>query len=116
MDLNIFSISHVLFMIYVFAVPIYSKSPQLLFLHAWILFLLLIHWVTNDDVCVLTEIEQYCYPNKKRQELFTNRLIGKVYKINNQKMREITTLLLLFTIYRFLQIHQTGPLFPFKFN
>ena len=51
-------------MLYVLAVPLFSDAQQLLFLHACIIFAL-IHWVTNDDVCVLTELEQYFYPYKK---------------------------------------------------
>lgn len=111
--MNIFSACHLLFTLYVLAVPLFSDSQQLLFLHACILFLLLIHWVTNDDVCVLTELEQYFYPNKKRQDLFTNRLIGSVYRINNQQMRELTLLWLLFTIYKFLHVYK-APLFKLK--
>ena len=100
--MNIFTLIHLMFIVYVLTVPLVSKCHQTLFLHIWILFLLLLHWITNNDVCVLTEIEQFFYPNKERQELFTNRLIGSVYKINNNELREIVLIIMLFTIYKYL--------------
>ena len=50
--MNIFTIIHLLFIVYVLAVPLFSKCHQTLFLHISILFLLLLHWITNNDVCV----------------------------------------------------------------
>lgn len=99
--MNIFTIIHLLFMIYVLAVPLFSKCHQTLFLHISVLFLLLLHWITNNDVCVLTEIEQFFYPNKERHDLFTNRLIGSVYKINNNELREVVLIIMLFTMYKY---------------
>jgi len=100
--MNIFTIIHILFIIYVLAIPLFSTCHQILFLHISILFLLLLHWITNNDVCVLTEIEQFVYPKKERHELFTNRLIGSVYKINNNELREIVLIIMLFTLYKYL--------------
>lgn len=104
MGVNFIVLLHTFFMLYVIAVPFFSVSVDTLYLHVWLLLLMLLHWITNNDVCVLTELEQYLYPTKERRELFTNRLIGSVYRIDNQQLRELTLLLWLFTIYKYVHL------------
>ena len=61
--LNIITVLHMLFVLFVIVVP-FTSSNYLLFLHALFIPFLLFHWVLNDNTCALTIIER-----KLRQQI-----------------------------------------------
>lgn len=81
--LNIVTILHIIFVLFVIVVP-FTSSNYLLFMHSIFIPFLLFHWILNDNTCALTIIER-----KLRQkisgkdfvddECITCKLIEPVY-------------------------------------
>lgn len=61
------------------------------------------HWITNDDACVLTELEMR-YRNCDKNESFFYKLISPIYVIENNNVgiiiKSIYILLFYITLYR----------------
>jgi len=103
--MNIISVLHFIFVVYVLIVPFVSSSLPIMGLHAAILTSLLLHWYLNNDICVLTLLEQFLFPNpnNNKDELFFQKLIGPIYNIDNVQLNVCTILLLFFTVHQFLK-------------
>lgn len=69
--LNIISFLHMLLIMFVVGVPIFSNDIFLLLIHLWIVPFILLHWYLNDNNCALSMIE------KKLRE----RIYGKEHDI-----------------------------------
>ena len=95
--MNVVFVMHSLFVFYVLLVPIFSVSIQLLGLHVALLVCIIVHWRLNNDVCFLTFVEQQLYPEKAKEDLFVQRLVGPVYNVTNHDIKRVTYALLLFT-------------------
>ena len=81
--LKIITLAHVLFVIFVIISP-FVNSNYLLLLHSVMVPFVILHWIMNDNTCVLTIIErnikkQLYKETYKDDECFTCRLIEPVY-------------------------------------
>jgi len=68
----------------------FTNSNYLLLLHSVIVPFIIIHWITNNDTCVLTTLEKYFKNTTTKADednCFTVRLISPVYnfKIRHQR-------------------------------
>lgn len=103
--MNLFSFLHYVFIAYVVAIPLFSSSPHLLGLHILILLSLLTHWYMNNDVCFLTMLEHRFFPREgaRKEDLFFQRLVGPVYNVQHRDVHILTLVILLVTVYKYLQ-------------
>ena len=72
---------HVLLILVILIVP-FTNSNYLLLLYVTMTPFLLLHWISNNDRCILTEFEKFIRGVKNVQdeeECFTVRLINPVY-------------------------------------
>ena len=84
---NIVKIIHILFIIFVILTPFIKNIIWLiLVLHIVIIISLIVHWITNQDVCFLTWLECYLkgIPSK---DSFIHSLVSPIYKIENDQLK-----------------------------
>lgn len=98
--MNIVAVVHVLFVVYVVAVPFVASQPDVLMLHVTLLTCLLVHWHLNNDACALTLLEHYLFPETKKNDLFVQRLVGPVYNVKSRDVTVATYALLALTLFR----------------
>lgn len=80
--LKIITLIHILFIIFVVVTP-FTNSNYFLFIHAIFIPFLIIHWICNDNTCILTIIERKIrkevYGKYDEDDCITCRLIEPVY-------------------------------------
>lgn len=121
--LRIITLIHLLFVLFVIFTP-FIGSPYFLLLHLILVPFIIIHWICNDNTCVLTVIEKYLkkkiYGKVDEKECITCRLIEPVYdfKKNYQtfslSIYVITTFLWLITVGRLTYLYKTGQISSWK--
>ena len=87
--LYLISIIHLAFIFFIIGTPFLTDSNALLFLHIIIVPFMLVHWITDNNMCTLTMIEKYIRmqvygpnANDKIDNCFTCRIIEPVYDFN----------------------------------
>lgn len=103
--MNIIALIHILFVLYVVTVPFVTQRVELLWLHATLLVCLLVHWHFNNDICALTLLEHFLFPETKKNDLFIQRIVGPVYNVQNRDITMATYALLALTLFRLFSIH-----------
>jgi hypothetical protein len=122
--LNIITVLHMLFVVFVIVVP-FTSSNYLLFLHALFIPFLLLHWILNDNTCALTIIER-----KLRQQIsgsdviddecITCKLIEPVYDFRKNYetfttiIYTITITLWLISVYKLYSGYSNGSIKGWK--
>lgn len=80
--LKIITLLHIMFVIFVVVTP-FLNSNYLLFIHAILIPFLIIHWLCNDNTCILTIIERKLRKGMSdkydENDCITCRLIEPVY-------------------------------------
>lgn len=76
---------HVAFVAFVAFAP-FTNSPHLLVLHLLMMPLIWIHWVLNDDSCVLTVLEKKLR-NVEDDKSFFHALVSPVYTMPDASIR-----------------------------
>lgn len=84
---------HVLFVVWMVWAP-FSGRPEMVFLHAFVVPSLFLHWALNNDTCALTVAESYLL-GKEPGETFFGQLVGPVYKLPDTQLTKIVKLLTL---------------------
>jgi hypothetical protein len=59
-------------------------NEYFLTLHLLIVPFIVLHWITNQSVCALTEIEKFITNKKIDDETFFGQLVGPVYKFKTK--------------------------------
>jgi len=82
--LKIITALHVIFVLFVALTP-FLNSNYILLLHAFTVPFLMLHWLVNDDTCILTIIEsnlrkQIYQEEYEEEDCFTCKLIKPVYR------------------------------------
>lgn len=103
--MNVISLLHFLFVVYVLVVPFVARRVEFLWLHVALLVCLLVHWHFNNDICALTLLEHFLFPETKKNDLFVQRLVGPVYNIQSREITWATYALLVFTLVRLFNFH-----------
>lgn len=98
--LKIITLIHILFVLFVIVAP-FTNSNYILFVHAIFIPFLLIHWVCNDNTCVLTIIERklrkQLYKDYDEDDCITCRLVEPVYDFR-KNYKSFTVLIYAVTI------------------
>jgi len=96
---NIISLLHLLFVLFVTCTPFLVTSSIVLLYYCFILFFVGIHWITNNDTCILTLIEAKLR-GKKSTSTFMGQLISPIYKISAIEIHICAAFLFLFALYK----------------
>lgn len=110
--MNVIFILHSVLALFVLCVPIVSNDPHLLTLHMIVGLSLLVHWATNNHMCVLTYLEHVMFKTPIH-ETFMSRLIGGVYSISDECVYMSTIVLVLISVLKWssqLQSHSITEL------
>jgi len=121
--LKIITFLHVLFIMFIVIIP-FTNSTYLLLLHAITVPFLILHWICNNNVCVLTLIEKnlrmQMYGTVDEKECFTCRLIEPIYDFG-KNYEAFTVFIYIFTIslwclsvYKLYSKYQTGKIKNFN--
>lgn len=70
---------HALFLAFVILTP-FTSNESLLFFHVLLVPLVWVHWLTNDDTCVLTTLEANAR-GVDAGDTFIQRVVGPVYTL-----------------------------------
>src|SRR4029079_13391473 len=109
--LKIITLLHVIFVIFVVVTP-FVNSNYFLFVHAIFIPFLLLHWVCNDNTCILTIVERKLRKelgqNYDENDCITCRLIEPVYDFRKNYK---TFSIIIYTITILLWLISVGKLF-----
>lgn len=90
---------HVAVMACVILGPFVIQSSLLMLIYIITVSCIMLHWIFNDDTCVLTIIESKLRGISK-VDTFSSRMVSPVYKITSKEIWLITSLLMLIMILR----------------
>ena len=118
--LQMIRLIHILVILFIVIVP-FMSSTYLLLLYVIIVPFIMIHWILNDNTCILTIIEknirQQVYGTQpKKEECFTCQLIEPIYDFNKnyQSMSTaiyvITIVLWLIAVYKLYSKYKGGEI------
>lgn len=117
--LLLINLVHLFFIIFIIGVP-FTNSTVLLLLHFIIVPFLMFHWVLNNDMCAVTEVEKFMRQQLaggrkiEYSECFSYKIVGPVYNFisDNPDYSKytwlITFLLWIITSYKLYRKYQTG--------
>ena len=71
---------HVALVLFIVVTPFLKVDVLIMFLHAVLVPCILFHWLSNDNTCCLTILEQALRKNCDKEQLFFQRLVGPVYE------------------------------------
>lgn len=123
--LNIIMVLHVLFILFVVITP-FTNSTYFLFLHVIFIPFLILHWIMNDNTCVLTIMERRIRQslsgneNIDDKDCFTCRLIEPVYDFKKNYdsfstyIYVITIGLWLISVYKLFNKYRSGQINGFQ--
>lgn len=88
---------HLLFVMFIVIVP-FTNDKKLLTLHALVIPVLYLHWITNDNSCALTLMERNLrhVTGKSIDDCFTCKIIDPIFKFSENN-RDINIYIYLFT-------------------
>jgi len=100
---------HVALLVFLLIVP-FTNNEYLLTIHFIIIPFIVLHWITNQSVCALTEIEKFLSNKTDDDDTFFGKLVGPVYKFKTQKDEEIFLYTLMAALYTmtFIKLQSTG--------
>lgn len=117
--LLLINLVHLFFILFIISTP-FTNSTILLLLHFMIVPFLMLHWVLNNDMCAVTEVEKFVrqqIAGDRRieyHECFSYKIVGPVYNFvsNNPNYSKytwsITFILWAITTYKLYIKYQTG--------
>jgi hypothetical protein len=74
---------HYLLIVFIIGAP-FLGSEYYLTMHIVIVPFIMLHWVTNQSVCALTEIEKLVRGEKDDDKTFFGQVVGPIYKFKTQ--------------------------------
>ncbi len=101
-------IVHGLFVAFIVLVPLLSNNEVLLTYHFLVTPLLILHWITNNNVCALTQLEAFIRGTTNTSETFLGKYINPVYELKDEMVWIITGVLWLLTAIKLSTRFQFG--------
>ena len=109
---------HILFILFIIITPFTNIIPLLL-QHAIIVPFMMLHWLTNNNMCALTMAERYAriqlYGECGPHDCFTCKIIEPIYDFTSDKdymmniiIYSITIILWLITLYKLYCVYYSG--------
>jgi len=77
----IINILHFILLVFILGTP-FTCDVHMLTMHLIIVPFILLHWLVNQSVCALTELEKFVTGKTCDDETFFGRLVGPIYKFN----------------------------------
>ena len=90
--MNIIFIIHVLLFIIALVIP-FTNDKEILEFYSLVVPFLFFHWATNDDTCILTQIEMNLTGNVKDQTFF-GRLMKPIYTMEDSDADKVPKFIL----------------------
>ena len=99
---------HLLIVAFIVLTP-FVGNEYFLSLHVLIIPFILIHWITNQSVCALTEIEKFI-TKKPEEDTFFGRLVGPVYKFRTKDEEQLFLYVLMGALFTmtFIKLQSMG--------
>lgn len=117
--LKLITLIHIIFVLFIIATPFF-KSNYLLLLHSIFVPFMVLHWICNDNTCILTIIERQLrkqiYGKIDDNDCITCRLIEPIYDFRKNYMQfsviiyTVTILLWLISIGRLYCKYKSGEI------
>lgn len=85
--MNIIFLVHLIILLTGILIP-FVGQPRQLRAFSIIMVIIFFHWMMNDDTCALTQLEAKII-GKDPSETFTSQIISPIYKLNNNKSKEL---------------------------
>lgn len=82
-----------------FVLAPFSEDQRILSLHLIGVPFLMLHWVTNQSTCALTEIEKYLSGKVDDEETFIGSIVSPVYKFQSRENLDIVLCLTLICLW-----------------
>jgi hypothetical protein len=100
---------HLLVFLFLVAAP-FTGSEYLMSMHLLIVPFILIHWLTNQSVCALTEIEKLVTGTRCDEETFFGKVVGPIYKFRTQKEENlfVWTAMITLWVLTFVRLQMNG--------
>jgi hypothetical protein len=95
---EIIRIIHWSLIVFIVGSPFFAGEVDLT-LHAVVVPFLMLHWITNQSVCALTEMEKYLRGKTNDDETFFGQVVGPVYKFRTKGRENIMLWGLLVTLW-----------------
>lgn len=95
---NFIKVIHFLLVVFIIATPFFG-TPYMLSMHFLIVPFIMAHWITNQSVCALTEMEKFLRGKECDDETFFGKIVGPVYKFKTQKEENMFVWTLLITLW-----------------
>lgn len=80
----IISVIHYLIFLFLVLTPFFGND-YFLTIHLLVVPFIMLHWVTNQSVCALTEMEKLITGKTCDDDTFIGKIVGPVYKFKTQK-------------------------------
>ena len=106
-------IIHALFIVGFIITPFLTNDPMMLLLHIIIGFGIIVHWLLNSNMCVVTLLEHKLF-NTPIDQTFTNRLIGKFFDIKDFHIQFVTYFCLTFSIIKLYVLYKNNQFIIFS--
>jgi hypothetical protein len=87
---------HLLIISFVLFTPFLTSNPLILLLHISFCFLLMIHWICNDDSCFLTFLEKKIRGLENNQQTFLSSIFNSIYIIKDYSFNKLIWLSTIF--------------------
>jgi hypothetical protein len=100
---------HWALVLFILVVPFFG-SEYYLTIHLLIVPFIVLHWLTNQSVCALTEIEKFMTGKEEDDETFFGKVMGPIYKFHSRKDEDLFLyglMTVLFTI-TFIKLQRLG--------
>ena len=81
---NFIKVVHFLLVVFIIVTP-FCGTPYMLSMHFLIVPFIMGHWLTNQSVCALTEMEKLLSGKDCDEDTFFGKIVGPVYKFKTQR-------------------------------
>lgn len=106
---EIIRIAHGSLVVFILGTPFFGDA-SMMSLHLLIVPFIMAHWLTNQTVCALTEMEKFLRGKQKDDETFFGQIVGPVYKFKTKGEENlfVWTLLVTLWVVTIFKLHDTG--------
>ena len=85
-------------------------NPYQMSVHLVIVPFIMLHWITNQSVCALTELEKFLSGKTCDDDTFIGQIVGPVYKFKTYKEENMFVWTFLITLWfiTYIRLQNTG--------
>jgi len=100
---------HICLVLFIIFTP-FVGSPYALSMHFIIVPFIMAHWITNQSVCALTELEKFLSGKTCDDDTFIGKIVGPVYKFKTVREENLFVWTFLITLWfiTYIRLRETG--------